>query len=85
MRENYLKKHQPDTFAMTLMENTLTQHLIDIDREANERIDLITSKLVKAEGVTEKLKATDQMEWARRMSSVCDRAEEVVLAELIYC
>lgn len=49
------------------------------------RVLRITSKLVKAEGVTEKLKATDQMEWARRMSSICDRAEEVVLAELIYC
>ena len=45
MRKMYLKEHQPDTFALMLMENTLTQHLIDTDRQANEQIDIITSRL----------------------------------------
>ena len=85
MRKKYLKEHQPDTFAMMLMKNTLTQHLIDIDRQANEQIDRITSRLAQAEGVTEELKAADQMEWIRRMSSIRNRAEELVIAELIYC
>ena len=84
MRKKYLKEHQPDTFALMLMENTLTQHLIDIDRQAMEQIDLITSQLAKAEGVTEDLKAEDQMEWIRRMNSIRNRAEELVLSELIY-
>ena len=85
MRKKYLKEHQPDTFALMLMENTLTQHLIDIDCQANNQIDLITSRLAQAEGVTEELKAADQMEWIRRMSSIRNRAEELVIAELIYC
>ena len=83
MRKKYLKEHQPDTFALMLMENTLTQHIIDIDREANEQIDLITSQLAKAEGVTEDLKARDQLGWIRRMNSCRARAEEQVIRELV--
>ena len=83
MRKKYMKEHQPDTFALMLMENTLTQHLIDIDREANEQIDLITSRLAKAECVTEELKARNQLEWIRRMNSCRARAEEQVIRELV--
>ena len=52
-RKKYLKEHQPDTFSLMLIENTLTQHLIDIDREAKEQLELITSHIAKSEGVTE--------------------------------
>lgn len=83
MRKKYLKEHQPDTFALMLIENTLMQHLIDIDRQAMEQIDLITSRLAQAEGVTEDLKAHDQLEWIRRMNSCRDRAEEQVFRELV--
>ena len=83
MRKKFLKEHQPDTFALMLMENTLTKHLIEIDRQANEQIDLITSRLAKAEGVTEDLKAQDQLEWIRAMNSCRLRAEEQVIRELI--
>ena len=83
MRKKYLKEHQPDTFALMLMENTLTQHLIDIDREANEQIDVITSQLACAEGVTEDLKARDQLEWIRAMNSCRARAEELVIREIV--
>ena len=83
MRKKYLKEHQPDTFALMLMENTLTQHLIDIDRQANEQIDLITSRLAKAEGVTEDLKAYDQLEWISRMNACRARAEEQVIREIV--
>ena len=79
MRKKFLKEHQPDTFALMLMENTLTQHLIDIDREANEQIDLITSQLAQAEGVTEDLKARDQLGWIQAMNSCRARAEEQVI------
>lgn len=83
MRKKFLKEHQPDAFALLLMENTLTQHLINIDREANEQIDLITFQLAKAEGVTEDLKARDQLEWIRRMNSCRARAEEQVIHEIV--
>ena len=83
MRKKFLKEHQPDTFALMLMENTLTQHLIDIGREANEQIDLITSQLAHAEGVTEDLKARDQLEWICVMNSCQARAEEQVIRELV--
>ena len=83
MRKRFLKEHQSDTFALMLMENTLTQHLIDIDREANEQIDIITSQLAKAEGVTEELKAHDQLAWIRAMNSCRARAEEQVIREIV--
>lgn len=83
MRKKYLKEHQPDTFAMMLMENTLTQHLIDIDHQANEQIDIVTSQLAKAKGVTEELKACDQLEWIRQMNSCRARAEEQVIHEIV--
>lgn len=83
MRKKYLKEHQPDTFALMLMENTLTEHLIEIDHQANEQIDFITSQLAKSEGVTEDLKARDQLEWIRRMNSCRARAEEQVIREIV--
>ena len=83
MRKKFLKEHQPNTFTLMLMENTLTQHLIEIDRQANEQIDLITSQLAQAEGVTEALKASDQLEWVRAMNSCRARAEEQVIREIV--
>ncbi len=83
MRKKYLKEHQLDTFALMLMENTLTEHLIEIDRQANEQIDIITCQLAKAEGVTEDLKARDQLEWIRAMNSSRARAEEQVVREIV--
>ena len=81
MRKKFLKEHQPDTFALMLMENTLTQHLID--RQANEQIDLITSQLAQAKGVTEDLKARDQLVWIQAMNSCRARAEELVIREIV--
>ena len=83
MRKKYLREHQPDTFALMLMENTLTQHLIDIDRQAMEQIDLITFQIARAEGVTEDLKARDQFEWIRQMNTCRARAEEQVIREIV--
>jgi len=82
-RKKYLKEHQPDTFSLMLIENTLTQHLIDIDREAKEQLELITSHIAKSEGVTEELKAHDQLGWIRAMNSCRARAEEIVTHDMI--
>lgn len=83
MRKKFLKEHQPDTFALMLMENSLTQHLIDIDHQAMEQIDLITFQLTQAEGITEDLKACDQLGWIQAMNSCRARAEEQVIRELV--
>ncbi len=83
MRKRFLKEHQPDTFALMLMESTLTQHLMDIDREAKEQIELISAQLARSEGVTEALKARDQLGWIRAMNSCSARAEEQVLREIV--
>ena len=55
------------------------------NRTCTERVELITNQLARREGVTEALKAADQMEWVRRMNNIRERAEEIVLSELVYC
>ena len=62
-----------------------SEPLAEIDRACSERVELITNQLAKREGVTESLKAANQMEWVRRMNSIRARAEEIVLSELVYC
>ena len=66
------------------MEGTLFEHLSEIDQACNERMETIVSAIAKQEGVTEALKAADQMEWVRRMNNIHNRAEEIVLHELVY-
>ena len=60
------------------------RHLAEIDQACNERMEIIVSAMAKQENVTEALKATDQMEWVRRMNSIRNRAEEIVLTGLVY-
>ena len=62
----------------------MRRHLAEIDQACNERMESIVSVLARQEGVTEALKAADQMEWVRRMNSIRNRAEEIVLTELVY-
>ena len=60
------------------------RHLAEIDQACNERMAIIVSDMARQEDVTEALKAADQMEWVRRMNSIRNRAEEIVLTELVY-
>ena len=83
MRKRFLMEHRKGDFAEFLMNGNLKQHLMDIDREAKEQIELITSQLARAEGVTEELKARDQLSWLRRMNSCRARAEEQVVREIV--
>ena len=85
IRKRYLKEHRPILFSDMLLSGKLDQHLAEIDRACIERMDLLTRQMAKQEGVTEKLKAADQMEWVRRMNNIQNRAEEIVLNELVYC
>ena len=83
MRKRFLKEHQKDTFALLLMENRLQEHLIEINRQAQEMIDTITEQTAKATGVTEELKASDQLEWIRRMNELRAAAEQQVIREIV--
>ena len=67
MRRSYLKEHRPVLYASLLTSGTLHRHLAEIDQACNERMEIIVSAMVKQEGVTEALKAADQMEWVRRI------------------
>ena len=84
MRRSYLKEHRPILYANLLISGTLHRHIAEIDRTCNERMEIIVSDMAKQEGVTEALKTDDQMEWVRRMNSIRNRAEEIVLTELVY-
>ena len=85
MRRRYLKEHRPALYSGMLLNSRLDQHLAEIDRSCEEQLELIIQQLVKQEGVTEALKASDQMEWVRRMNGIRNRAEEIVLNELVCC
>ena len=66
------------------MEGMLFKHLAEIDQACNERMEIIVSAMSEQEGVNEALKAADQMEWVRRKNNIRNRAEEIILNELIY-
>ena len=84
MRRSYLKDHRPVLYANFLTSGTLHRHLAEIDQTCNERMEIIVSAMTKQEGATEALKAADQMEWVRRMNSIRNRAEEIILTEHVY-
>ena len=84
MRKRYLKEHRPILLCSLLLIGKLDQHLTEIDRACTARMELLTRQMADREAVTEALKAADQMEWVRRMNSIRNRAEEIVLNELIY-
>ena len=84
MRRRYLKKYRKILYNNYVLEGTLFKHLAEIDQTCNERIENIVSAMAKQEGVTEALKAAVQIEWVRRMNSIRNRAEEIVLHELVY-
>ena len=84
LRFNYLRKHREALYTIMLMEGTLNLHLEDVDRQAQEMEQLLISQLAQQESVTEQLKAENQMEWVAQMNNIRNRADEIVLNELIY-
>jgi hypothetical protein len=85
MRKRYLKEHRPVLYTNLLVTGNLDQHLAEIDEACDKRMELLMQQMSPQEGVTEELKASDQMEWVCSMNSIRNRAEEIVLSELIYC
>ena len=84
MRQRYLKKHRPILYTNLLTSCKLSEHLADIEEECSERMDSLVKAMSKQEGVTEALKAANQMAWVRRMNNIRNRAEEIVLNEIVY-
>ncbi len=84
MRLDHLKKHRRGTYTTLLTSCTLNQHLYETEQEAKRQIDLTLSRLVKARGITEELKATDPLMWAQEMNNAKHDAEELVMNEIIY-
>ena len=79
----YLKAHRRVLYVNLLTSGALNRYLVDLDRQAEELFLRLVNQMAAAEGIAETLKATDQMEWIRRMNSVGNRAAEIVNAELI--
>lgn len=84
MHREYLKEHSPMMFNDLVLEGQLWTYLADLNEQAQERLSLIVEQMKAAEGVTEELKAADQMAWLGAMNSIRNRAEEIVLKEIVY-
>ena len=83
-RLQYLRTNKRVLYTTMLMGGTLKAHLEETDKSANEMDALLTTQLKAQEGITEELKATNQMEWVQRMNSIRNWVQEIVLKELIY-
>ena len=81
----WLKQNRRVTYTNLLTTGRLYDYLRDIDTQASEQLELLIRQMAKAEGITEQLKAEDQMEWVRRMNGIRNRAEEIINRGLIYC
>ena len=85
MRKSYLKNYRRGIYSGLLLSGELKKHLLMIQEQAEERFDLLVEQMAKQEGVTEQLKAQEQMRWVQRMNSIRARAEEIVREEIIFC
>ena len=84
MRLNYLQEHRPGLYTRLILSGKLYEHLAEIDQTSRRRMVQIIPRMAQAEGVDEELKAKDQLAWIGRMNSIRQRADEIILAELIY-
>lgn len=85
MHRDYIKEHRPILFNDLILSGHLWVYLVDLNEQAQERLDTIMEQMKIAEGVTEELKRTCQMEWVQRCNNIHNRAEEIILHEMIYC
>ena len=83
-RHSDLRQHREGLYTGMLMEGTLNAHLEEVDREANRMLEQLTTQMALEQGVTEELKARDQMLWVQRMNNIWQAAEEIIYSQLIY-
>ena len=84
MHRDYIKEHNPIRFNNLCLSGELWTYLADLNEQAQSRLEHIIEQMKAAEGVTEELKAADQMVWVGAMNSIRNRAEEIILCEMIY-
>jgi len=84
MHRDYLEQHHPIRFNDLVLSGQLWAYLADLNEQAQERLSLIVEQMKVTEGVTEELKVTDQLAWVGAMNSIRNRAEEIILREMIY-
>ena len=82
--QQYLKEHRPVLYSNLALSGKLHGHLADIDTQARNKLHLLITQLAEKEGINEQLKAQDQMAWVGAMNNIRNRAEEIILKELIY-
>lgn len=82
--QQYLREHRPTIYSDLVLSGKLFSYLVDIDTQARTKLDMLVAQLAEKEGIDEQLKAQDQMAWVRAMNNIRNRAEEIVLNELIY-
>jgi len=84
LHREYLKQEHPARYSSLILTGKLWTYLANLNEQAEERLDLIIEQMKAAEGVTEELKARNQLEWVGRMNNIRNRAEEIINSELIY-
>lgn len=84
LRENFLQEHRHGDYTAMLLMGTLTPHLLEIDRQASDQVERMVKEMMKAQGVDEALKASDQMRWVQKVNALTAMAEETVLQEIVY-
>ena len=84
LRKEYLKNYKSGMYSYLLLTGKLDGYLADLNEQAQERYELIETQIRSAEGVTEKLKVQNPMEWVRQCNNIRNRVQEIVLSELVY-
>ena len=84
LRRTCLRNHHRGLYTGMMLSGTLNAHLEEVDRNANEMLERLVKQMAKAQGITERLKADDQMEWVRRMNAIRAAAEEIIMMEIVY-
>ena len=84
MHREYLKEHKPIQYNCLLLSGELWTYLTDLNEQAQDRLERMIDQMKTAEGITETLKASDPMAWVGAMNSIRNRAEEIILREMIY-
>lgn len=85
LHRTYLQQYRPVSFSALVLSGKLHTYLADLNEQATARCSLIIEQMMKAEGVTEAMKAANQLLWVQSMNSIRDRVEEIIKHELIYC
>ena len=84
MRKNYLKEYKSGIYQGMVLSGKLKEHLLMVQEQAELQFDVLVEQMAEREGVTEQLKATNPLEWTRKMNMIYQQAEEVILQELVY-